>query len=147
MGLFIRYMADMLSGGSLEPIEPEVEVKATCPSLRSMISIYATMQSACQARRSSPVPHDDEDPEWVERFFGFSPAFTALLARVNSLVADKLEGHRPMEVRLAAHALLDELGEGWEVGAVRAHEAGKSARVQRGNEVGGAVGSLSLREC
>ncbi|WOO80446.1 uncharacterized protein LOC62_03G003965 [Vanrija pseudolonga] len=135
MGLFIRYMADMLSGGGLDPIEPEVDVTATCPSLRSMISTYATMQSACGARKSSPTIPDDEDPEWVERFFGFSPAFTALLARVNSLVADKLEGHRPMEVRLGAHALLDELGEGWEVGAVRAHEVGKSARVQRGNEV------------
>ncbi|KAL1411952.1 hypothetical protein Q8F55_002945 [Vanrija albida] len=103
--LLVRFMADRVPGGALDPGD-------TPPALSAMLR-YATLQSAI-ARRASPADHD---APCAERF-PFLPVLAALLARADALAADKA-AHVP---QTRACSLVDELSE-----APDAHAAGQRA--------------------
>lgn len=155
MGFFVRCMADMLDAGLLQIDRstafelPLDHSSSFYPSLRDMISLYATIQFSCTPLdvcstmqpifEMSPV-----GPEWVERFVGFSRRIIILLGRVHSLVVQRSnmlrsggkDGSRGSQIEAQAQELLVQLNEGWdwEEGNL---DVGRSDRIQRGNEVSG----------
>lgn len=155
MGFFIRCMADMLDSGQLQ-IDRETAFELPMercspdfyPGLRDMIATYSTIQFSCsplgsQAGSAPLFALPPTGPGWSERFFGFSRRIVRLLGYVNGMVARRSQLLREgtdnaaagLLLRAQAERLVGELGESWNWDE-SALDAGRSDRIQRGNEVG-----------
>ncbi|KAL1404974.1 hypothetical protein Q8F55_008587 [Vanrija albida] len=152
MAFFVRSMAQMLDGGTLE-INPTTAFELApdsdsefATSLRDFIAVYSVVQFTCTpvlAMPHAPAPFTvaPSGPELVEDFFGFTRRIVRIMYRIALLVS-----RRYMLIRAAAatpaHALLRDEGEAllaeitaqwdWDEASF---DPGRSDRTQRGNEV------------
>ncbi|TXT04823.1 hypothetical protein VHUM_04091 [Vanrija humicola] len=154
MAFFVRSMAQMLDGGTLE-INPTTAFELATDSadsefstsLRDFIAVYSVVQFTCtpvDAMPHAPAPFAvaRDGPELVEQFFGFTRRIVRIMYAISVMVSRRYiliragsdTGAAGVLLRSEATALLAEISEQWAWDEAN-FDAGRNDRTQRGNEV------------